>query len=63
MRDADSGDDLGNVTEVLTPPAHNVYVVTGGKHSYMIPAVDAFVLETNADEGYLTVRLIEGMES
>ncbi len=63
VRDADSGDVLGHVTEVLTPPAHNVYVVTGGKHSYMIPAVDAFVLETNADEGYLTVRLIEGMEN
>ena len=61
VRDADSGEVLGTLSEVLTPPASNVYVVTGGKHQHMIPAVPEFIVETNLDEGYLRVRLIEGM--
>ena len=61
VRDADSGEVLGKIVDVLTPPASNVYVVRGGKQEHMIPAVDEFVVETNVDEGYLRVRLIEGM--
>lgn len=60
--DAATGETLGTVTEILTPPAHNVYVVTGKGKRYLIPAVDAFVTETNVDEGYLKVNLIEGLE-
>ena len=60
--DADSGAVLGQISEVLTPPAHNVYLVTGGEKEYMIPAVDAFIAETNVDKGYVRVKLIEGME-
>lgn len=63
VRDAASGEVLGTVTEVLTPPAHEVYVVKGGAHSYMIPAVDEFLVETNIEGGYLRVHLIEGMET
>lgn len=56
-----TGDKLGVLTEVLTPPAHEVYVVKGEKR-YMIPAVDEFLVETNLEGGYLRVRLIEGLE-
>lgn len=63
VRDADSGEILGTVADVLTPPAHEVYVVKGGRHSYMIPAVDEFLVESNVEGGYIRVRLIEGMES
>lgn len=61
VRDADTGAVLGRIAEVLTPPANNVYVVKGGPRDLLIPAVPDFVLETNVDEGYMTVRLIEGM--
>lgn len=61
VRDADSGAVLGTIADILTPPAHPVYIVRGGKREHMIPAVDAFVVETNVDEGFLRVRLIEGM--
>ena len=59
---ADSGEKLGVVADVLTPPAHEVYVVKG-EHEYMIPAVDEFLVETNVEGGYLKVRLIEGMRT
>ena len=61
VRDADTGEVLGKIDDVLTPPASNVYVVKNGKHTHMIPAVPEFVIETNVDGGYIRVRLIEGM--
>ena len=60
--DADTGEKLGVVADVLTPPAHEVYVVKG-EHEYMIPAVDEFLVETSVEGGYLKVRLIEGMRT
>lgn len=61
VREAATGEVLGTIHEVLTPPANNVYVVKGGKREYMIPAVEEFIAETNIDEGYVLVRLLEGM--
>jgi 16S rRNA processing protein RimM len=61
VRDADSGAVLGQIHDVLTLPANNVYVVKGGDREHMIPAVPQFVVETNIPAGYLRVRLIEGM--
>lgn len=61
--DAVTGDKLGVVTDILTPPAHNVYVVKGGAHRYMIPAVPAFIAETDVDGGSIKVNLIEGLEA
>lgn len=61
VRDAESGAVLGQIADVLTPPASNVYVVRGGEKEHMIPAVPEFIRETNVDEGYILVQLIEGM--
>ena len=59
--DADTGEVLGQIADILTPPASNVYVVKGGAAEHMIPAVPEFIVETNVDEGFIRVRLIEGM--
>ena len=56
------GVEIGKITEVLTPPGNDVYVVKG-EHEYMIPAVKEFVEELNPDAGYVKVRLIEGMRT
>ena len=61
VRDADTGEILGCIADVLTLPASNIYVVKGGAQEHMIPAVPEFIIETNVDEGYLSVHLIEGM--
>ncbi len=59
--DAATGEELGTIQDILTPPAHEVYVVRGKGKEYLIPAVDAFLAETNVEGGYLKVNLIEGM--
>ena len=61
VRSADDGRVLGKVADILTLPANNVYVVRGGERELMIPAVPQFIAETNVDEGYLRVNLIEGL--
>ena len=63
VRDAETGDVLGTIHDILTPPAHEVYVVRGGGKEYMIPAVDEFVKEIDVDGGFIRVKLIEGMAS
>ena len=60
--DDDTGAELGTIAEVLTPPAHEVYVVRGRGKEYLIPAVDAFLRGTNVEEGWVRVHLIEGMD-
>ena len=56
------GEQIGKIVDVLDYPGNSVYVVKG-KHEYMIPAVSAFILETNMAENTMQVKLIEGMRS
>ena len=54
------GAEIGKLAEVLELPGNRVYVVKG-ETEHLIPAVPAFILNTDADAGVITVRLIEGM--
>ena len=57
-----AGEQIGKIVDVLDYPGNSVYVVKG-KHEYMIPAVSAFILNTNMAENTMEVKLIEGMRS
>ncbi len=57
------GREIGKLAEVLQTNANDVYVVRGGEHEYMIPAVPAFLEEVNPEGGVIRVRLLEGMET
>jgi 16S rRNA processing protein RimM len=61
VRDAQSGEVLGKIADILDLPASNVYVVRGGKRELMIPAVPQFIAETNVEGGYLRVNMMEGL--
>ena len=56
------GEKIGKIKEVLDYPGNSVYVVKG-EHEYMIPAVKAFILNTDMDGNQMDVKLIEGMRS
>ena len=53
---------IGKIKEVLDYPGNSVYVVKG-QYEYMIPAVKAFVLNTDMEANRMEVRLLEGMRS
>lgn len=61
VRDAATDAVLGKVADVLTLPANNVYVIKGGERELMIPAVPQFVAETNVEEGFIRVNMMEGL--
>ena len=54
--------EIGKIIDVLDYPGNKVYVVKGEKE-YMIPAVKAFILDTDMEKEIMQVRLIEGMET
>ena len=56
------GVKIGKIREVLDYPGNSVYVVKG-EHEYMIPAVKAFILDTDVEANTMQVKLIEGMRS
>ena len=60
-RDAATGAVLGKVADVLTLPANNVYVIRGGEREIMVPAVPQFIAETNVEEGFLRVNMMDGL--
>lgn len=56
----ESGELIGVLEDILETPASSVYIVRGDSE-HMIPAVPEFILKTDAEQGVITVRLIEGM--
>ena len=58
----DGETQIGKLAEVIQMPGNDVLLVKG-EHEYMIPSVPEYVLERNVDEGYIRVKLIEGMQT
>ena len=56
------GSVIGKLTEVLSMPKNDVYIVKGEKE-YLIPAVKEYVKDIRPKDGVMEVVLIEGMES
>lgn len=56
----EDGESVGTLEDILETPASSVYIVRG-EIEHMIPAVPEFVLNTDAENGVITVKLIEGM--
>ncbi len=56
----EEGNEVGTLVEVLERPASNIYVVRG-ETEHLIPAVPAFILNTDAENGIITVHMIEGL--
>ena len=58
----EGNEELGRIVDVLDYPGNKVYVVKG-EHEYMIPAVKAFVLDTDLDNNIMQVKTIGGMRT
>ncbi len=56
----EDGAFIGTLEDILETPASSVYIVRGDAE-HMIPAVPEFILNTDAENGIITVHLIEGM--
>ncbi|MFC4320205.1 ribosome maturation factor RimM [Litchfieldia salsa] len=58
----ESGEEIGKITEVLTPGANDVWVVKGknGKE-ILIPYIEDIVKEINIDEKRIRIEVMEGL--
>ena len=55
------GDCLGQVTDVISTPANDVYIVEGARGETLIPAVDHVVKSIDLDRGEMVIEAIEGL--
>lgn len=60
--DEKTGLSIGKITDVLTLPASDVYVIKG-EYEYMVPVVDEFVRQVSVEGGFVCLRLIEGFRT
>ncbi|MEZ0536183.1 ribosome maturation factor RimM [Caldicellulosiruptoraceae bacterium PP1] len=56
-----NGRYLGNITDVIQTGSNDVYVINGEKKEILIPALKNIVSEVNIEEGYMKIKLIEGL--
>ena len=56
----EEGNEVGTLVDVLERPASPIYVVQG-ESEHLIPAVPAFIRNTDAEKGIITVHMIEGL--
>lgn len=58
----EEGDELGTITEILTPGANHVWVVERPKGKpVLLPVIDEVILDVDVKEKRVTVHLMEGL--
>ncbi|MFC1932661.1 ribosome maturation factor RimM [Chloroflexota bacterium] len=55
------GELLGNITEILTTPSNDNYVVNGAKGEILIPAIEDVIKSIDLGKGCLVIEPIEGL--
>lgn len=60
VKDADSGEVLGSLTDVNTSGARDLYIVKNEKGEFMVPAVPEFIIRIDPDDA-IYIRPIPGL--
>ena len=58
---ATDGRDLGRITDVLSSPDSDVFVVQGPLGEVLVPSVDEIVREVDLETGVVTVEIVPGL--
>ena len=61
VRDADTDEVYGTITDVLETGANDVYVIKGEKREYLVPAIADVVVSTDIDNNTMIIRPLEGL--
>lgn len=59
--DADSRKAYGRVSDVTSTGANDVFHITDGKKTFLIPNIKSMVIKINVEGGYIEIRPIEGL--
>ncbi|NJP36377.1 ribosome maturation factor RimM [Alkalicoccus luteus] len=58
----EAGNRIGTVKEILQPGANDVWVLDTEKGELLLPYIEDVVLSVNQRDGFITVRIPEGLE-
>ena len=61
VRDADTNELYGKVTDVLKTGANDVYQIENDGKTTLIPVIDDVVISTDIDSGVITIRPMKGL--
>ena len=61
VRDADTSQVYGTITDVMQTGANDVYVIKGDDKEYLVPAIADVVVSTDIDGGIMTIRPLDGL--
>jgi 16S rRNA processing protein RimM len=56
-----AGEELGRVTDVISAPENDVYVVQAQTGEVLIPAVDDVVQDIDLEAGVITIEVVPGL--
>jgi 16S rRNA processing protein RimM len=57
----ESGQTIGQIVDIHSYPAHDVYVVRSESRDIMIPAIAEFVVRVDLEQKLMVVRIIDGL--
>ncbi|MFC2057215.1 ribosome maturation factor RimM [Chloroflexota bacterium] len=57
------GESLGKITEVLTMPSNDTYIINGTRGEILIPATEDVIKSIDLDKGCLVIEPIKGLLS
>ncbi|MBR2284386.1 MAG: 16S rRNA processing protein RimM [Ruminococcus sp.] len=61
VRDADTGEVYGKITDVMQTGANDVYVIGGRDREYLVPAIADVVISTDTESNIMLIRPLEGL--
>ena len=56
-----TGEELGQVVDILHYPAHDIYTVQGERDEFLIPAVPEFIAKLDVAGGTIDIRMMRGL--
>ncbi len=60
-RNVKTGEELGQVVDILHYPAHDIYTVQGERDEFLIPAVPEFIAKLDVAGGTIDIRMMRGL--
>ena len=61
VRDCDTGEAYGEISDVLRTGANDVYEIKRDGKTYLAPVIDEVITEINTDGGYVLMRPMKGI--
>ena len=55
------GELIGKITEILSKPSNDIYIINGARGEILVPAIEDVVKIIDTDKGYLIIEAIKGL--